>query len=80
MTSFAKQQIDEATKKVEPSEEKVVVNGKVVDKEKAMDDAEKPNAAKRMKWAVDEPTSDDAAKYANKEDWDNNMKRERFPA
>lgn len=74
MTSFAKQQIDEAAKQVEPSDEKVVVNGKVVDKEKAMDDAEKPNAAKRMKWAVDEPTSDDAAKYANKEDWDNNMK------
>lgn len=74
MTSFAKQQIDEASKTVEPSDEKVVVNGKVVDKDKTMKDAEKPNAAKKMKWAVDEPTDDDAARYADKEEWDTNMK------
>lgn len=59
---------------VEPSDTKVVQNGKVTDKEKALDAGEKPNAAKRVKWAVDEPTSDDALKYANKEDWTDNMK------
>ena len=89
MSSFTKMQIDEAVRKtkstssrkprgskneVEASEEKVVVNGKVTDKEKAIKDAEKPNAAKSVKWAIDEPTSDDAAKYANKDEWDNNMK------
>lgn len=74
MTSFAKQQIDEAAKQVEPSDEKVVVNGKVTDKDKALDAGEKPNAAKKMKWAVDEPTDNDAAKFANKDDWDTNMK------
>ncbi len=58
---------------VEASQDKVVQQGKVVDKDKALEAGEKPNAAKRVKWAVDEPTSDDAAKYVNKEDWTDNM-------
>lgn len=74
MKDFALGQVSEARKnKVEPSDDVVVQNGKIVDKDDAIRDAQKPNAAKKTKWAIDEPTSDDAAKYANKEDWTNNM-------
>lgn len=66
--------VTEARRKVEPSDDKVVQNGKIVDKDKTLEAAEKPNAAKRMKWAVDEPTDDDATKYADKSEWTNNMK------
>ena len=74
MSSFAKMQINEVKKGVEPSDNKVVVNGKVTDKDKTLDAAEKPNAAKKLNWAVDEPTDNDATKYANKDEWDTNMK------
>lgn len=75
MTTFAQQQINEAGRKqVEPSEEKVVVNGKVTDKDDALKAGAKPNAAKRVKWAIDEPTDNDALKFADKDEWDTNMK------
>jgi hypothetical protein len=78
MLEFARehtgQTIFEAKKETQPSDDKVVQNGKLVDKDKALDAGERPNAARRVKWAVDEPTSDDALKYANKEDWTDNMK------
>ena len=68
------QPVTEARRKqVEPSEEKVVQGGKVVDKDDAMKAGEKSNAAKKVKWAVDEPTDDDATKYADKSDWNTNM-------
>lgn len=73
-SSMGAKRVTEARKKTEPSEEKVVVNGKVTDKDDALKAGEKPNAAKKMKWAVDEPTADDAAKFADKSEWDTNMK------
>ena len=74
MTSFAKDEIFEGRKSpTEPSETKVVSNGKVVDKAKTLKDAEKPNAAKKLNWAVDEPTDNDAMKYADRSEWNDNM-------
>lgn len=77
MTSFAKDHLEnlsEARREtVGVSDEKVVVQGKVTDKDKALKDAKKPNAARKVSWAVDEPTDNDVMKYANRDEWDDNM-------